>query len=340
MGIFDFFKKKQKEVIKKETTENAIKLELFPSGKIKSEIKLNKDGEPEGLIKHYYENGQIEEEANYKNGKREGLSKSYFENGQLKEETTDENDKREGISKTYYENGQLKSEINYINGKPEGLIKYFHENGQIEEESNYKNGERDGFAKIYLSNGKLEVEANFKDGEKLETIYEDTSLMKWSNTHIDQGIKTTFNRIKEIPLFQNFDDITLNIWEKFIAYCYCTINIDGGGTYLDPKQFLELNPDFLNGKPTSRMIICIHNSMIYGEKYYIEHVEEFLNDFEETDDAYDKVETEMNILISGIDTKIFDVLYDLKTDSEISNPDMDEAEEFNKVVDLLNKLNL
>ena len=92
MGIFDFFKKKQKEVIKKETTENAIKLELFPSGKIKSEIKLNKDGEPEGLIKHYYENGQIEEEANYKNGKREGLSKSYFENGQLKEETTDEND--------------------------------------------------------------------------------------------------------------------------------------------------------------------------------------------------------------------------------------------------------
>jgi hypothetical protein len=80
--------------------------------------------------------------------------------------------------------------------------------------------------------------------------------------------------------------------------------------------------------------------MIYGEKYYIQHVEDLLNDFEETDDAYDKVETEMNNLISGIDTKIFDVLYDLKTDSEISNPDMDEAEEFNKLADLINKLNL
>jgi hypothetical protein len=119
MGIFDFFKKKQKEVIKKETTENAIKLELFPSGKIKSEIKLNKDGEPEGLIKHYYENGQIEEEANYKNGKREGLSKSYFENGQLKEETTEEDNNpwtktREGTNQsmqdlvaTHFENHPL-----------------------------------------------------------------------------------------------------------------------------------------------------------------------------------------------------------------------------------------
>ena len=36
-----------------------------------------------GIIKSYYDNGNLESEANFKDGKKEGLFKVYYENGYL-----------------------------------------------------------------------------------------------------------------------------------------------------------------------------------------------------------------------------------------------------------------
>ena len=70
-----------------------------------------------GKATSYYENGQLELEANYKNGELHGLVRNW------------------------YENGQLKFEANYENGELHGLVRNWYENGQLEFEANYKNGE-------------------------------------------------------------------------------------------------------------------------------------------------------------------------------------------------------
>ena len=70
-----------------------------------------------GIIKSYYENGNLESEGNFKDGKLNGLSKVYYENGNLKREDNYKDDKLEGLYKGYYENGDLKSEDNYKDDK-------------------------------------------------------------------------------------------------------------------------------------------------------------------------------------------------------------------------------
>ena len=36
-----------------------------------------------GVVEHYYDNGQLEEKGNYMNGKKEGVWKIYYDNGKL-----------------------------------------------------------------------------------------------------------------------------------------------------------------------------------------------------------------------------------------------------------------
>ena len=36
-----------------------------------------------GVVEHYYDNGQLEEKGNYKNGKKEGIWEEYNWNGSL-----------------------------------------------------------------------------------------------------------------------------------------------------------------------------------------------------------------------------------------------------------------
>jgi hypothetical protein len=56
----------------------------------------------------------------YKNNKVEGLVKKYYENGALKEEAPYKKGKLEGLVKKYYESGAIQWEIPFINGKREG----------------------------------------------------------------------------------------------------------------------------------------------------------------------------------------------------------------------------
>ena len=76
------------------------------------------EGEPiTGVVKSYYDNGNLKLEGNFKDGKYEGLGKGYYENGNLKVEGNFKDGKEEGLEKRYYENGNLKGEINYKDGK-------------------------------------------------------------------------------------------------------------------------------------------------------------------------------------------------------------------------------
>ena len=46
-----------------------------------------------------------------------GVVKGYYENGNLKEEVNFKGDKQEGLGKSYYDNGNLKAEVNFKDGK-------------------------------------------------------------------------------------------------------------------------------------------------------------------------------------------------------------------------------
>ena len=66
-----------------------------------------------GIVKDYYDNGNLENEMAFKDGKKDGSLKGYYPNGNLLIEDTYKEGKIDGISKLYYENGNLKSETPY-----------------------------------------------------------------------------------------------------------------------------------------------------------------------------------------------------------------------------------
>ena len=55
-----------------------------------------------GIIKEYYDNGEIKEEVSYKDGKLNGIFKEYYENGSLKSEGRFKNGFLDGKVKEYY----------------------------------------------------------------------------------------------------------------------------------------------------------------------------------------------------------------------------------------------
>ena len=96
--------------------------------------------------------------GNYLNNKKHGLWRVYNDNGQLEQEVNWKHDIQDGITKFYNNNGQLEIEENIKNGKRNGILKWFHKNGKVYREGNFKNNKEDGVFKYYDENGKLEKE--------------------------------------------------------------------------------------------------------------------------------------------------------------------------------------
>ena len=74
-------------------------------------ISFNSYGETET---YYYENGQIEAEANYKDGILDGKTTYWHKNGQIDFEENYKDGKEDGRWTTWHENGQIMIEANYI----------------------------------------------------------------------------------------------------------------------------------------------------------------------------------------------------------------------------------
>lgn len=146
------------------------------------------------LIKRYYENGNLSEEASFKQGDttvREGYSRWYHKNGKVEIEMPYTNHKRNGLCRIFYENGKLArtsvyemSKLNgvsvyyYENGNPEiimpykddqtdGLTRVFTPGGKLEGEEMYKNGQMEGLTKYYHSNGKIKIEMMMHNNQKV-----------------------------------------------------------------------------------------------------------------------------------------------------------------------------
>ncbi len=100
---------------------------------------------------YYFSDGKrIFSEENYVDGMLEGVVKNYYDNGNLTEETYYKGGKKHGSSKIYTENGVLIEDVNYANGKLNGLAKYFDIKGVIKEKGMYADGAREGKWEFYI----------------------------------------------------------------------------------------------------------------------------------------------------------------------------------------------
>jgi antitoxin component YwqK of YwqJK toxin-antitoxin module len=109
------------------------------------------NGKLNGVVKEYYENGQLKSEGNSKNGQPDGLLKEYYENGQPQRLTTYANGEVNGLKTEYYENGKKRLEVNFKNGQPDGLEKSYYESGNIQMKGFFKDGKQHGMrAEIYI----------------------------------------------------------------------------------------------------------------------------------------------------------------------------------------------
>jgi len=114
------------EAISKKPAEGLLKI-YFDHGELKTEVTF-KNGKSSGIEKKFYPSGLLASSVPFHEGKENGVAKLYFESGALRFATPFRNGLKEGISKEYYPDGKLKSEIHFTQGEPTEGYKYL-ENG-------------------------------------------------------------------------------------------------------------------------------------------------------------------------------------------------------------------
>jgi len=119
-----------------------------------------------GLHRVWYENGQLQYEANFKDGKVDGLYRDWYEDGQLQYETNCKDGYLDGLNRGWYENGQLYFTKNYKYGMKHGIMRHWFRNGQLMVEYNYKDGKSNGICRNWHENGQLWFEMMYKDDKR------------------------------------------------------------------------------------------------------------------------------------------------------------------------------
>ena len=153
--------------------DNGNKSDYFDNGySIKAEYNL-KNGELFGLLKAYYQNGNVRKEGYYSYGKENGLFKEYNEDGVINFEYYMKDGEMNGAFKTYYENGQVKKLGDSFNGKENGNFKEYTENGVLEVTYTMVNDKFNGLL-IEYENGKISKKINYLNGIK-EGLYSELS---------------------------------------------------------------------------------------------------------------------------------------------------------------------
>lgn len=120
-----------------------------------------------GEWKYYHKNSnQLLRMENYdEQGNQQGELMVYYENGKLAEKSFYENGKLQGISIWYNDQGVVIKELNYDKGELHGLAKHFTNSGSLIIVGEYKRDKKHGLWKYY-ENGKLVKEKNFTKPSK------------------------------------------------------------------------------------------------------------------------------------------------------------------------------
>ncbi len=118
----------------------------------------------QGNWKSYYNNGQLNEDLQYKNDELDGFSTKNHENGEIKIKINLKKDKRDGEYAEYNFSGVISENASYKNGLIEGVYNEYFSQGQIYSQTEYKAGKKDGNFKRYFANGNIDMEVPYING--------------------------------------------------------------------------------------------------------------------------------------------------------------------------------
>ena len=153
----------------------------------------------QGMVKEYYETGELKAEIIYQQGNIES-KREFLKNGKLERETRYLEDKKYETHIEYYSTGELFRERPLINGKLEGLEKEYYQNGKLKAQRNYKEGKRHGNASGYYINGNLQGDWEFSEGVPVKATIFFSSGEKWlEHTDFDKagrlnGVSKEYNK--------------------------------------------------------------------------------------------------------------------------------------------------
>lgn len=116
-----------------------------------------------GDFKSYYPDGKIKIEMTLIDGMKDGVVKVYFENGELNEIRSFKKNIMHGDWITYNENKIKVAEAHYIDGKKHGKWFIWDDGGSLIYELEYTMGEKTGIWKNYDNAGKLIKERNYSE---------------------------------------------------------------------------------------------------------------------------------------------------------------------------------
>lgn len=159
-----------KEFIENYVKDSNWRVNFYKNGQKKDSSFDFKNNGVYASCKNWYDNGQLQEEAQWENGVQNGIQKEYYEEfnkpqSVLKTVSTWENGVENGIQLDYYSNGILKDSLNLINGVPDGISKTYYENsGKLEKIMTWQNGIQNGIAVRYYEGGELEDSFNVSNG--------------------------------------------------------------------------------------------------------------------------------------------------------------------------------
>ena len=93
-----------------------------------------------GIVREWYENGQLRFEYNFKDGEWDGLQREWYKNGQLRFEYPYKDGEWDGLQRAWKENGQLLYEWN----NKDAAVDPYSMNGQLESRGPHKDGKHAG----------------------------------------------------------------------------------------------------------------------------------------------------------------------------------------------------
>jgi hypothetical protein len=106
-------------------------------------------------IKKYMSRDILIKEVTFKNGVREGLMKSFYQTGELRQTFWYRNGLREDSARWFFPEGQVFRATPYIHDTIEGIQKQYYKNGRIKAKIGYKKGLRTLYFEEYTPQGTL-----------------------------------------------------------------------------------------------------------------------------------------------------------------------------------------
>lgn len=181
--------------------------EYYSSGSIKQEYYVNSDGEADGRLTEYYEDGSISSLVDFKHGKQHGWSQFFRKNGSMRKKTYFENGIQQDTLLTFFNDGDVESAFSIKDGSKHGSYAYYFGNGKKKEEGSYLDDQLEGEVVSYSNRGQVAARGFYDSGVRY-------ALIRYTNREQEfisfpAGLKMT------IPLSFELDSISSNTFALF-----------------------------------------------------------------------------------------------------------------------------